>query len=434
MDKAHILYNRLYFSDMKPEYLDIIYQGKKYREIIDHKNYNPRLIEFITTNQRYNDLKPEEYWEFVIENLNNPKNIWKFAIDSQLEEYERILVYIVAFHGNKDSLNEEYLEKIAAKYFKDTKYHITDKTFGYAIQTLSGSFLNRTVYEDKSTGLTLFNPSIADYLFSNFRKEKDTFSKIIYLSQSIASLDSLHKISYSSLISDKLYSSILKNIIDKISLHQGYKKNKHFAVKALGYYCSLNAVDTVEPLLIDQFINDISINDIEISAIQDSIYLLKFLINESLDKFDCFDWNLLFSNLFSKFLNHGELLVIAELIYELKLTININTVQIKENFEQAVIEYWSEEIHEDVNDNIEDCSYESIKDEANKHIKYVLSQYDLELEPLSERLISCVDIDEIYTGIIDRYSGEARDYSNDDTNESSDSFDEIDDLFDRVTI
>jgi adenylate kinase family enzyme len=434
MDKAHILYNRLYFSDMKSEYLDIIYQGKKYREIIDHKNYNPRLIEFITTNERYNDLKPQEYWEFVIENLNNPKNIWKFAIDSQLEEYERILVYIVAFHGNKDSLDEEYLEKIAAKYFKDTKYHITDKTFGYAIQTLSGSFLNRTVYEDKSTGLTLFNPSIADYLFSNFRKEKDTFSKIIYLSQSITSLDSLDKIRSSSLISNKLYSSILKNIIDKISLHQGYEKNKHFAVKALGNYCSLNAVDTVEPLLIDQFINDISINTIEFPIMEDYIFLLKFLINESLDKFDCFYWPSLFSNLFSKFLSHEELLVIAEFIYELKFSTEIDTTSIKHTFEKAVIEYWTEEIHDDVDENIEDCSFESIKDEANKHIRSVLSQYDLELESLSDQLIDCVDIDEIYTGMVERYSGEAHDFSNDDTNESPDAFDKIDDLFDRVSI
>ncbi|MEI8614869.1 hypothetical protein P4S54_14855 [Shewanella sp. PP-He15 brown] len=177
IDKARILYNRMYFSDMEKEYLDVIYQGKKYRDIIVHKNYNPRLIEFITTAQRYKDLKSEEYWMFVIENLNNPKNIWKFAIDSQLEEYERILVYIVAFHGNKDSLGEGYLEEIADKYFKNSKLHITDKTFEHAIQTLSGSFLNRTVYADKTAELTLFNPSIADYLFSNFRKEKIHFQK-----------------------------------------------------------------------------------------------------------------------------------------------------------------------------------------------------------------------------------------------------------------
>jgi hypothetical protein len=189
-------------------------------------------------------------------------------------------------------------------------------------------------------------------LFSNFRKEKDTFSKIIYLSQSITSLDSLDKIRSSSLISNKLYSSILKNIIDKISLHQGYEKNKHFAVKALGNYCSLNAVDTVEPLLTDQFINDISINNIEFPIMEDYIFLLKFLINESLDKFDCFDWQSLFSNLFSKFLSHEELLVIAEFIYELKLSTDINIAQIKQFFEQAVVEYWTEEIHEDVNDHI----------------------------------------------------------------------------------
>lgn len=434
MDKAHILYNRLYFSDMKSEYLDIIYQEKKYRDIIEHKNYNPRLIEFITTNERYNDIKPEEYWEFVIENLNNPKNIWKFAIDSQLEEYERILVYIVALHGNKDSLDEDYLEKTAEKYFSYTKYHVTDKTFGYAIKTLSGSFLNRIVYEDKTIGLTLFNPSIADYLFSNFRKNKGIFFKIIYLSQSTKALDSLNKIRSSSLISDKLYSSTLKNIIEEIALNHGYESNKHFAIKALGYYCSLNAVDTVEPLLIDQFINDISIKNIDFSIMEDSIFLLKFLINEVSDKFECFDWHLLLSNLLSKFLSHEELIVIAEFICELKFITDINTSQIKQLFELAVVEYWTEEIHGDVYDHIEYCSYESIKHEAEKHIKYLLSQYYLELEYLSYELIDCVDIDEIYTGMVERYSSEEHEFSNDGTNEPPNSFDEIDDLFDRAPI
>ena len=344
MDKAHILYNRLYFSDMKSDYLDIIYQEKKYRNIISHKNYNPRLIEFITTSQRYNDLKPEEYWEFVVGNLNNPKGIWKFAIDSQLEEYERVLVYIVAFHGNKDSLDEEYVEDIAVKYFKGSQFHITDKTFECAIKMLSGSFLNRAVYRDNSVELTLFNPSIADYLFSNFRREKDIFTKIIYLSKSTISLESLRKIKYSSLISDKLYNSILKEIINKISLDQEYQQNKHFSIKALGEYCSRNPVDTAPPSLINLFINDIYINNIDMTALNDSIYLLKFLVSECLDKFDSFVWDKFFSIIFSKFLNHDELLTIAEFISEIEFSTEINTTSIKQFFEKAVIEYWSEEI------------------------------------------------------------------------------------------
>ncbi|RGP39357.1 hypothetical protein BPTFM16_03004 [Altererythrobacter insulae] len=99
-----------------------------------------------------------------------------------------------------------------------------------------------------------------------------------------------------------------------------------------------------------------------------------------------------------------------------------------------MIEYWSEEIHDDVNDNIEDCSFESLKDEVNKHIKSVLSEYNLELEELNEQLLGCVDLDDIYTSMVDRYSGIEHDFSSDSEKDSHHSLDEIDDLFERPNL
>lgn len=161
---------------------------------------------------------------------------------------------------------------------------------------------------------------------------------------------------------------------------------------------------------------------------------MKFLVSECLDKFDSFVWDKFFSIIFSKFLNHDELLTIAEFIAEIEFSTEINTTSIKQFFEKAVIEYWSEEIHDDVNDNIEDCSFESIKDEVNKHIKSVLSEYNLELEELSEQLLGCVDLDDIYTSMVDRYSGIENDFSSDSEKDSHHSLDEIDDLFERPSL
>ncbi|MEI8614868.1 hypothetical protein P4S54_14850 [Shewanella sp. PP-He15 brown] len=138
------------------------------------------------------------------------------------------------------------------------------------------------------------------------------------------------------------------------------------------------------------------------------------------------------SELFKNYPNHEELLVIAELINELKLSAEVNMSTIIHNFEKSVIDYWADEIHEEINENIEHCEFESIKTEANKYIKSLLSQYDLELEELSDQLVDCVNVDEIYTGIMERYSYVHCDYSNNHNKESSDSFDEVDDLFDRT--
>src|SRR5690606_19889582 len=47
-DRAEILYNHIYFSDLSEGFIHQIYVDKRYRSIISHKNFNPRLIEFIT--------------------------------------------------------------------------------------------------------------------------------------------------------------------------------------------------------------------------------------------------------------------------------------------------------------------------------------------------------------------------------------------------
>ena len=429
IDKANILYNRLYFSNMKTEYLDIIYQDKKYRNIIEHKNYNPRLIEFITNSQRYEIIKKEDYWGFIIKNLDNPKNIWKFAFNSQLEEYERILVYIVAFHNNKDCLTEARLEIIVKRYFTDTQYHISDNTFEQAIKILSGSFLNRTVYSDEIVELSLFNPSIADYLFSNIKKNKHIYSEIIYYSQTRASLETLQQIRYASLISSELRSSILKIVINNITHQKDYKENKIFVIKALGDYCSIDPVDTVDSLLINEVINDISTNSIDDFVIEDLLYLLKFLVSEKIDSFKNIDWNLFFNKVFLQHIEREELLLISNLINAVHLWAEIDVTLIKEGFTKEIIDYWSGEINNDVCDHIEYCQYDLLKDEITKHIKLVLSEYELDLEGLSEELIDYVDIDDIATGIAKSFSD--HDFSNGDNDSSFNSYDQIDDLFDR---
>ena len=52
LDKARILYNHIWHSDLPPEFVDELYVEKRYKTIIRHKNFNPRLISFITDSSR----------------------------------------------------------------------------------------------------------------------------------------------------------------------------------------------------------------------------------------------------------------------------------------------------------------------------------------------------------------------------------------------
>jgi len=92
-DKAKILYNHLYFNDMSIEMIHEIFKNKNYWKIIRHSNYSPRLIEYFTKEQNISHLNHTEYIDFIISNLDNPEKIWASALDNQLNQAERLLLF-----------------------------------------------------------------------------------------------------------------------------------------------------------------------------------------------------------------------------------------------------------------------------------------------------------------------------------------------------
>ncbi|HET6994870.1 MAG TPA: restriction endonuclease, partial [Chitinophagaceae bacterium] len=73
LDKARILQKHIYYSEIPDEYKDVFISNKNYWRIIEHKNYNPRLIEFVTSKKHISKGTKTEYLNFVLNTLNNPK-------------------------------------------------------------------------------------------------------------------------------------------------------------------------------------------------------------------------------------------------------------------------------------------------------------------------------------------------------------------------
>lgn len=92
IEKAKILYNHLYFNNIKVEYFASVKQNRNYRIIVDHPNYNPRIIEFVSNPLRYSDVSPSSYFDFILEHLNNPGKVWDDEYERKLSKVDRILL------------------------------------------------------------------------------------------------------------------------------------------------------------------------------------------------------------------------------------------------------------------------------------------------------------------------------------------------------
>ena len=94
-DKAKILFNHLYFSEINKEYLTDIQVSRKYIKIVKHKNFNPRLIEFMTNKARLRNVTHGQYGDWCISNLDNPEKIWEGAFEN-ISQRAKILCYFIA--------------------------------------------------------------------------------------------------------------------------------------------------------------------------------------------------------------------------------------------------------------------------------------------------------------------------------------------------
>lgn len=161
---------------MNNKYKDLL-KDRNYRFIVNHRNFNPRLISLIalqTLQSRGN------YFEYCYETLNNPNQIYEGLFKKLPIEYRFFLINLYCF--------EEYpvLTKMIESSFNYLSTTV-DYDLNVIVRDLEESWI--TVKNDKTLrneSIDFVNPSIIDFL-SNKKGTNNMFKKITqqtkYLSQ-----------------------------------------------------------------------------------------------------------------------------------------------------------------------------------------------------------------------------------------------------------
>ena len=160
--RARILYNHLVVSDTPMNYVEVLITSNIIPKIVDHRNYNPRVVEWMTDAFRLRQTKPEKYPRAFLAALDNPKQLWDTAFRKHIDHKCRHLLFSLFFcseHGAKiEELREAYnsLHPVLC-----TKYRLAHnpKDFEEALRILEGSFVKILDAE-----VSYINPSFRDYL------------------------------------------------------------------------------------------------------------------------------------------------------------------------------------------------------------------------------------------------------------------------------
>lgn len=201
MDKAWILYNHIWHSEMDNDYVDQLYAEKRYRKIIEHRNFNPRLIRFITDAQRLKNIPAEQYWAHSTKLLSNPSQVWDNPFQAQLDDCGRALVLLVAMNGR--AISEGELSEAFSRYLSTPGLSSLTgkKDYLLNLRHLAGSMLTRVLIADTQPYIRLFNPSLGDFIFNRYATNLPALRACFSSLQSTPSLLTLKDMMTNKLIS-----------------------------------------------------------------------------------------------------------------------------------------------------------------------------------------------------------------------------------------
>ncbi|XQA62839.1 restriction endonuclease [Xanthomonas sacchari] len=189
--KARILYNHLLVSETPQSHIRALLESKKLAEIVDHKNYNPRVIEAMTDAFRIGDIDSADYPAAFISALNNPSQIWDTAFRTHIDHKCRHLLMAMFFLS-------EYGVPLATLRSSFDKLHTAmsviyglehgPKDFEEALRILEGSFVN--IVNLSVPVASFLNPSLKDYL-ATYLLDTELLIRLVPTAASIDWLSSL---------------------------------------------------------------------------------------------------------------------------------------------------------------------------------------------------------------------------------------------------
>lgn len=191
-EKALILYNHFYHKGVDDKFYDVILKEKFYKTIINHDNYTPRIIEFITDYSKIKNFDQDEYYQFVINNLKNPKEIWRYSFANQIEYLDRCMLLTLFSFGNE--IEESLLQSAFESRLEYEKVQhnqiIKTNQFSLSISILQNGFISSILYnynESHQRRYKFINPSLTDFLINyvaeSLSERKSILNSIISIEQ-----------------------------------------------------------------------------------------------------------------------------------------------------------------------------------------------------------------------------------------------------------
>lgn len=162
-ERARIFYNHLYFSHkVDGTARNALLRDDRHLEVIDHPNFSPRLIEWITgfAGNRLRDGEKQDYGLYCLAVMSSPNDLWRDPFD-ELDEHEKAL--LLAFLGLPGRVGVEDLREAFLSSCAGRGLDADAGRFERVLMALDNTFIAGMGSGDRQS-FSLMNPSLIDHL------------------------------------------------------------------------------------------------------------------------------------------------------------------------------------------------------------------------------------------------------------------------------
>ena len=160
--RARILYNHLAIGEVPQAHVLALIDSGELPAIIDHDNYNPRIVQWMTEEIGIEGLAPADYPQAFIDLLDNPAKLWDKAFTKHITPAARHLLIALFFadRGSSEIADLRTLfEPVHGAFCSDLGLARDPKDFEQSLRQLENGFV--AIEEGE---VDFINPSVRDYL------------------------------------------------------------------------------------------------------------------------------------------------------------------------------------------------------------------------------------------------------------------------------
>lgn len=389
-DKAKIFYNHLYFN-LNSSYMEAVKKNGFYKSVIDHQEYNPRLIEIITSEWRLRHVSPDNYQNFILACLADLDLLWKKPFLEELLDFDRVILNLLTV--NIDPQLPSELEEQFNTYCYFHNLSNNDVQFEVSLANVCGSFVTKII-DGQSEKVGLSNPSIADFLIARIRKKPDFLTNLLLSVNSLEPLMDLNEMGFSQDTINITSHNILNILRNDYENH--YDKYFHmimFCLKNLNY-----SNESFRGLDLDYLLYLLIMDGIHVHPDETAEVCIEFIKNGSLQSvIGVLD--LVHILMDDELDDEHQLLYCSSIINCLDVH-GFSTIEQKKVFMEKAFEYWVSE-HNIAFDLIpyyeykELYNFEKIDEYIFEMLLLELSRYDFSLSFTAQEVINEINVDKV---------------------------------------